>query len=199
MKIIGLTGGIGSGKSTVARFLAEQGAVIVDADKVGHEVLSANSEVKQQLIATFGSDIITNSGEIDRKKLGDIVFTNSEARARLNQTIHPAIHGTVKAQLEEYRQQGVAIVVIDAALLLDAGWTPLMDAVWVTVAPEATIIRRLRERTGLSEAESQARIQAQLSSAERIKHADVVIDTDCNLDELRLKIKELWQRLQSTI
>jgi len=196
MKIIGLTGGIGSGKSTVARFLAEQGAVILDADAVGHEALKSNSEVQEQVMATFGRDIVTTSGEIDRKKLGEVVFSSPEARDRLNRIMHPPMFDMAKTRLTEYQRQGVAIVILEAPLLVEAGWTPLVDEVWVTVAPEAAIIRRLRERTGLSEAESQARIQAQLSSAERIKHADVVIDTDCSLDELRLRIKELWQRRQ---
>ena len=199
MKIIGLTGGIGSGKSTVARFLAELGAVILDADAVGHEALKSNSKVQEQVMAAFGRDIIAASGEIDRKKLGEVVFNSPEARAELNRIMHPPMCNTVKTRFKEYRRQGVAVVALEAPLLVEAGWTPLVDEVWVTAAPEATVIRRLRERTGLSEAESQARIQAQLSSAERIKYADVIIDTDCRLDELRLKVKELWQRLQSSI
>jgi len=196
MKVIGLTGGIGSGKSTVARFLAEQGAVILDADAMGHEALKSNSEVQEQVMAAFGKDIVTTSGEIDRKKLGEVVFNNPEARNQLNRIMHPPMFDMTKTRLTEYQRQGVAIVILEAPLLVEAGWTPLVDEVWVTVAPEVTIIRRLRERTGLSEAESQARIQAQLSSADRIKHADVVIDTDCSLDELRGNVQELWQRLQ---
>jgi len=199
MKVIGLTGGIGSGKSTVARFLAELGAVILDADEVGHEALKSNSKVQRQVVAAFGRDIVAASGEIDRKKLGEVVFNSPDARTRLNRIMHPPMCDTVKTKLKEYQRQGASVVALEAPLLVEAGWMPLVDGVWVTVAPEATIIRRLRERTGLSEAESQARIQAQLSSSERIKHADVVIDTDCSLDELRLKVKELWQRLQSTI
>ena len=197
MKVIGLTGGIGSGKSTVARFLAELGAVILDADAVGHEALKSNSEVQRQVVAAFGKNIVTTSGEINRKKLGEVVFNSPEARTRLNRIMHPPMFDTVKTKLKEYQRQGAAVVALEAPLLVEASWTPLVNEVWVTVAPEATIIRRLRERTGLSEAESQARIQAQLSSAERIKHADVVIDTDCSLDELRASVKEIWQRLQS--
>ena len=199
MKIIGLTGGIGSGKSTVAQFLAGLGAVIVDADRIGHEALKRDNEVRQQVLTAFGQQVVGSDGEIDREKLGEIVFGNPEARVKLNRIIHPPMFDTVKTRLKEYQRQGVAIAILEAPLLVEAGWTPLVDEVWVTAAPEATVIRRLRERTGLSEAESQARIQAQLSSAERIKHADVVIDTDCSLDELRANIKELWQRLQSSI
>ena len=99
----------------------------------------------------------------------------------------------VKAQIEEYRRQGVDVVVLEAPLLLEAGWTSLVDEVWVTAAPESTVLKRLQEKGGLSQDESLARIRSQLPAEERIKQADVVIDTDCRLDELRAKVRELWQ------
>ena len=105
MKVIGLTGGIGSGKSTVSRFLAELGAVILDADKVGHEVLKPG-EVREQVINEFGKGILNASGDIDRARLGELVFHNPEARARLNRIMHPPMYNVVKAQLEEYRTAG---------------------------------------------------------------------------------------------
>ena len=196
MKIIGLTGGIGSGKSTVAQFLAELGAVVTDVDRVGHEVLKRDSEVRQQIVNAFGKQVVGSDGEIDREKLGEIVFGNPEVRAKLNQIIHPPMYDMVKAQLEEYRRQGVGVVVLDAPLLIEAGWTSLVDEVWVTTAPEATVLKRLRERMGLSEQESMARINSQSPSEERVKRADIVIDTDCELDELKAKVTELWQGLQ---
>ncbi len=205
MKVIGLTGGIGSGKSTVSQFLAELGAVIIDADKVGHEVLKPDTQLWQEVVAAFGTGILKPNREIDRKKLGDIVFGNPGALARLNQIMHPPMYQLVKAQLEEYRRQGVKVVVLEVPLLIDvpllmmkAGEPSLLDEVdeiWVTVAPEPTVVRRLKEKVGLSEPESLARIRSQLSSEERVKHADVVIDTDCRLGELREKVKEQWQRL----
>ena len=195
MKVIGLTGGIGSGKSTVSQFLAELGAVILDADKVGHEAFKPGSEIWQQVVTAFGKQIVASNGEIDREKMGKIVFGNSEARARLNRIMHPPMYDTVKAQLEEYRRQGVNVLVLEAPLLLEAGWISLVDEVWVTIASEATVLKRLAERTGLSEQESLARIRSQLPSEERIKHADVVVDTDCDLDELKAKVKKLWQEL----
>jgi dephospho-CoA kinase len=195
MKVIGLTGGIGSGKSTVSRFLKELGAVIIDADKVGHEALKPDTEAWRQVVASFGTGILKPNREIDRKKLGKIVFGNPEALARLNQIMHPPMYQLVKAQIEEYRRQGVKVVVLEVPLLIEAGWTSLVDEVWVTVAPEPTVVRRLKEKVGLSEPESMARIRSQLSSPERVKHADVVIDTDCRLGELREKVKEQWQRL----
>jgi len=196
MKVIGLTGGIGSGKSTVSQFLAELGVVILNADKVGHEAFKPDSEIWREVVAAFGRQILTPDGNIDRKKLGEIVFGNPESLSRLNQIMHPRMYAQVKAQLEEYRRQGTRVVVLEVPLLLEAGWTSLVDEVWVTTAPEATVLKRLEERTGLSQAESLARIRSQLSSEERIRHADVVINTDCDLDELKSKVKELWQRLE---
>ena len=195
MKVIGLTGGISSGKSTVSGFLAELGAVVIDADKVGHEVLGTSDEVRRELLATFGWQIMTPAGDIDRKKLGEIVFDDPESLARLNQIMHPRMHDMVKAKLEEYRRQGV--VVLEAPLLIEADWTSLVDEVWVTVADESTILKRVKDKFGLSERECLARIRCQLPPEERAKHADVVIDTDCSLDELKAKVKELWQRLHA--
>ena len=195
MKVIGLTGGIGSGKSTVSRFLAELGAVIIDADRVGHEALGTSDEVRRELVSAFGRQIIAPAGDIDRKKLGEIVFDDPESLARLNQIMHPRMYNMVKAGLEEYRGQRVAVVVLEAPLLIEADWTSLVDEVWVTVADESTVLKRVKEKFGLSERECLARIHCQLPSEERVKHADVVIDTDCGLDELKAKVKELWQRL----
>ena len=195
MKVIGLTGGIASGKSTVTQFLSELGAVIVDADKAGHEAFKPDTELWQEVVAAFGRQILTPTGDIDRKKLGEIVFGNPKSLSRLNQIMHPRMYEMVKAQLEEYRRQQVKVVVLEAPLLLEANWTSLVDEVWVTVASEPTILKRLKERMGLSEAQSLARIYSQLSSAERVKHANVVINTDCSLDELKLKAAELWKRL----
>lgn len=204
MKVIGLTGGIASGKSTVAQFLEEMGAVIIDADKVGHEAFEPNTQSFREVVDAFGRDILTPEGEIDRKKLGQIVFSDSEALNRLNQIVHPRIYELVKARLEEYRRRGVKVVVLEMPLLvevllsMEAGQPTLsdeVDKVWVTIAPEATVLKRLKDKTGHTEAHSKARIRSQLPSKERLKHADVVIDTDCSLDELKGKVKKLWQAL----
>jgi len=198
MKVIGLTGGIGSGKSTVSGFLKELGAVVIDADRVGHEVFKPDTEAWREVVAAFGRGILTPDGDVDRRKLGKIVFDNYEALARLNQIVHPRIRAQVKAQIEEYRRQGVGVVMLEAPVLLEAGRPSLVDEVdevWVTVAPESTVLKRLKKKLGLSESESLARIRSQLPPEEKIKRADVVIDTDCSLDELKSRVKELWQRL----
>jgi len=197
MKVIGLTGGIGSGKSTVSRFLAELGAVIIDADKVGHEALKPDTELWREVVAAFGRQILTPSGDIDREKLGEIVFSNPDSLLRLNRIVHPRLYEVVKAQLEECRRQGIEAVVLEAPLLIEAGWASLVDKIWVTVASEATVLRRLQERTGLSEPESLSRIRSQLSFVERVRYADVTIDTDCDPDELRARVGKLWQKLQA--
>ena len=193
MKVIGLTGGIGSGKSTVSQFLAELGTVVLDADKVGHDTLR-DTEIRREIISAFGKQVLAPSGNIDRKKLGEIVFRNPESLAKLNQIMHPPMYEIVKARLEEYRHQGADVVVLEAPLLIEASWTSLVNEVWVAVASEDTVLKRLRER-GLSEAKSLARIRSQMSDKERAKFSDVVIDTDCSLDELKTKVKELWLKL----
>lgn len=206
MKVIGLTGGIGSGKSTVSGFLRELGATIIDVDRVWREALKPDTELLRAVVAAFGNDILAPDGNIDRKKLGDIVFSNPEALARLNNIMHPWMYETVKAKLEEYRQQGMGVVVLEAPLLIEvplslkAGEPSLLDEVdevWVTVAPEFTVFKRLKEKSGLSEEQALARIRSQLSSEERIKHANVVIDTDCSLEELKQKVRALWDKLDT--
>jgi dephospho-CoA kinase len=195
MKVIGLTGGTGSGKSTVAQFLAELGATVLDVDKVGHEALKKD-KVRERLVREFGRDIVSG-GEVDRARLGRLVFHNSEALARLNRILHPVIFRMVDARLEACRRQGVGVVVLDAPLMMEVGRSAQADEVWVTTASEATVIRRLRERTGLSEPEAKARIRAQLPDEEKIKHADVVINTNGPLDELKTRVTGLWQKLRA--
>ncbi|MFC1987820.1 dephospho-CoA kinase [Chloroflexota bacterium] len=194
-KVIGLTGGIGSGKSTVSQYLRELGAVIIDADKVGHEALKPDTETWRDIVATFGRQILTHSGEVDRKKLGEIVFNNPEALLRLNRIMHPRMHDMMKSRIEEYRQQGIDVVVLEAALLIEANWTPRVDEVWVIIAPEAMILERIKKQRGLEEPQTLARIRSQLPAEERVKHADVIINNDGDLDEMKVRVKEEWARL----
>lgn len=205
MKVIGLTGGIGSGKSTVSRFLRELGAVVIDTDALWHEALEPGKDVWRQVVAVFGEGILGPDREIDRRKLGAIVFGDARARDRLDRIMHPWMYEAVRARLEEYRRQGVAVVVLEIPLLVEVplymrahqpSLTDEVDEVWVTVALEATVIRRLEEK-GLAREEALARIRSQISSEERLKHADVVIDTDCSLEELRTRVRELWAKLEA--
>ncbi len=189
MRVIGLTGGIGTGKSTVARILSDLGAVIIDADKVGHEVLRPESPAWREVVDAFGPHVLGPGGEIDRARLAQAVFSDPENRLRLNRITHPAIYQLVKARLTGLRRQGVDLAVLEAPLLVEADWFDLVDEVWVTVAPRETVLRRLRERSGMAEAAALARIASQLPEAERVRHADIVISTDCPLDELRERTK----------
>jgi len=193
MKIIGLTGGIGSGKSTVAGILGEMGARVIDADKLGHVVMRYGTPAWQEMINVFGREILTPQNEIDRNKLGKIVFNNPEQLNRLNRITHPLILNVVKARLEEFRRENMPVAVLEAILLIEAGWTYLVDEIWVTVAPEQVVLQRLRQRNNYSEDESLMRIRSQSSDTERLKHADIVINTDCKLEKLRGKLKRLWE------
>jgi len=197
MKVIGLTGGIGSGKSTISKFLAEMGAVIINADEVGHEALKPDSEAWHQVVAAFGRQVLSADGSIDRQKLGEIVFGHPGGLSRLNRIMHPRMYDMVRERLEEHRRRGAGVVVLEAPLLLEAGWTSLVDEVWVTTAPEAVVLERLKRRSGLSPTESRSRIRSQLSPAERVKHADVVIATDVTPEQLRSRLKALWQEVLS--
>ncbi len=196
-KVIGLTGGIGSGKSTVSQYLKELGAVIIDADKVGHEAFQPGTEAWREVVATFGRDIVTPNGEIDRKKLGAIVFDNPQALTQLNRIMHPKMRDMMKAEIDEYRRQGVAVVVLEAAILIEANWTPLVDEVWVTTAHESAVLERLKKQRGLAEEQTLSRIRSQLSNEERLKHADVVITNEGNIGEVRARVKELWVKIHA--
>jgi dephospho-CoA kinase len=195
MKVIGLTGGIGSGKSTVAQLLAGLGAEVIDADKVAHEVFQPDTEGWRALVDAYGEEIVAPAGEIDRKKLGAIVFNNPEALAQLNGIIHPQAYKLVKSRLDKLRDEGVEIVILEVILLVEAGWDHLADEIWVTVASEDTVVKRLKETRGLSREEALARIHSQTPNSERIKNADVVIENDGSPEELEVKVKELWGKI----
>lgn len=197
MKVIGFTGGIGSGKSTITQYLAELGAVIIDADKVGHEAFEPDTEIWHAVVDAFGREIVAESGEIDRKKLGPIVFGDPDELSRLNGIMHPRMFDMMRVRIDEYREQDVAVVVIEAAILIEADWTPLADEVWVATAPESAILDRLEKQRGMDKEQTLARIRSQLTSEERTKHADVVIHNDGSLDELKATVGQLWERLQA--
>jgi dephospho-CoA kinase len=195
MFVIGLTGGILSGKSTIAQMLAEKGAAIIDADKLAHEAYKPKTKLNQELVDEFGTGIRKTDGSIDRRKLSGIVFDDSKALARLNAIVHPRIREMASAKIEQLAKKGAPVVVLEGALLIEAKWTDLADEVWVALVPPEVAIKRLEERGGLTENEARARIQAQLSAAERAKYADVIINTDCELSEVKTQIDKLWKKI----
>jgi dephospho-CoA kinase len=197
MLIIGITGNLGTGKTTVSQMLIDLGAVAINADELGHELLQPNTQPYREVVAAFGKSILSPNGEIDRQKLGQLVFDDNTALARLNQITHPRIYEIVRQKIDEYRQAGARVVVVEAALLIEAGWKPLLDQLWVTTAPEATIVKRVKSSRCLSEEQILTRLHAQMPQDEKARQADVVIDTNCSMDKLRASITELWQRLRS--
>lgn len=194
--IIGLTGGIGSGKSVVGRMLAELGAHVIDTDKVGHRVYEPKSEGFDRLVATFGKSIVGSDGTIDRKRLGAIVFADAARRAELNAIVHPLIFGEIMREIAETRNRGFAgHIVLEAPILVEAKGTGLVDQIWVVAAPPDAVRGRLARDRSMSRAEIDARVGAQLDDAERQRHADVVIENDGDLASLRKVVEAAWKTL----
>ncbi|MCC6848100.1 MAG: dephospho-CoA kinase [Deltaproteobacteria bacterium] len=192
--IIGLTGGIGSGKSVVARMLAELGAHVIDTDKVGHRVYAPGSEGFARIVETFGRAIVAPDGTIDRKKLGAIVFSDAERRGALNAIVHPLIFGEVMREIAERRNAGFAgPIVLEAPILVEAKGAGIVDQIWVVTAPPDAVRARLATDRAMSRAEIDARVAAQLDDAERRRHADVVIENDGDLAGLRAIVEAAWK------
>ena len=193
MLTLGLTGGIGSGKSTAAKILAEFGAPIIDADKVAHTTYAPDGAAYDAVIAAFGAEIVAVDRTIDRKKLGAIVFGNPDRLNKLTSIVWPATFKSIRAQLDGLRASGEKIpVVVEAAILIEASWQPLCDEIWLVRASRQAVIDRIERQRGLKPAETEARIRAQLSDDERAKHASLVIDNDGSLDALREVLKRVW-------
>ena len=192
MFVIGLTGGIGTGKTQVSRLLEELGASIVNADLLGHEVYKPQSEGWHAVVSAFGEQIVSDNGEIDRRALGGIVFSDDSALQQLNAIMHPRIYDLAEQRLKGLADQGVTTAVLEAALLIEAKWTPLVDDVWVTVSPEEDIIARLQERNNMDEATARSRIDSQMPQTERVEHADVIVENNASLEDLSDSVKELW-------
>ena len=192
--VIGLTGSIGTGKSEAARRLEVLGASIISADQVGHEAYTPNTEAWEQVVAAFGDDILQDDGEIDRRKLGAVVFSDPGQLEKLNQIMHPRMARMVADKIEELRDQGVEVVVVEAALLFEAGWDSLVEEVWVTDSTEQVVIERLKQRNGMSEEEARKRISSQMGRTERLERSDYVIENSGDMATLGNTIKELWNR-----
>ncbi len=196
MKIIGITGNIGSGKSSVARLLEEKGAIVIDADKVGHEIYAPGTEGWRELVANFGAGILSSDGTVDRKKLAGMVFDNPEAVARLNRILHPLIRKEIEKRIQSLRQKGVKIAVIEATLLIEAGWRDMVDELWLVTAPAETSIKRLKAR-GLSESEALARLAAQPPPEKKAPFATLILSNEGTLEELKAKVDRLWSRIHN--
>ena len=196
MKTIGLTGGIGSGKSTVSKILATLGAHIIDADIVGHEIYLPGKTAWKEVTEAFGQGIVAQDQTIDRKKLGAIVFSSPDVLARLNAIVHPIMFEEIRQRVQTKRAEGfTAPIVVEAAILIEANWLPLADTVWVVETDKEAAIRRVAAQRGMSTADAEARIANQLSNAERRKHAQVVIHNNGSLQALEQQIQQAWDQL----
>jgi dephospho-CoA kinase len=191
--LVGLTGGIGAGKSTVARLLESKGAVVVDTDAVARQVTRPGTPTHAAILDRFGPAIEGPVGEIDRARLADVVFSEPAALSDLNALVHPAVAAAVDDRLAE--EAGAAVVVLEVPLLVEAGWDARTDVVIVVDSPEEVAVRRLVEQRGMPEADVRRRIASQASRAERIAHADIVIANDGSLEDLARRVDQVWAEL----
>jgi dephospho-CoA kinase len=194
--VIGLTGGIGAGKSTVTHMLEELGAAVIDADKVGHQIYLPDLPAWREIVGTFGQEVLHADRTINRQSLGKIVFADPEALRTLNRIVHPKMFERMAELIAELRVRGdMEAIVIEAAILIEANWQPLADQIWLVVASEPVVIERLAKQRNLSPEQVRTRIAAQLSNEERLKHAHVVIRNDGSLDEVRAAVQQAWDQV----
>lgn len=195
--VIGLTGGIASGKSTVANILKEKGIPIVDADIIAREVVEKGSETLNKLVETFSPAILHNDGSLDRAALGSIIFHNEEKRQLLNSIMHPSIRKRMKEKTAQYLQEGYSVVVMDIPLLFESKLTHLVDKTIVVYVDEEVQLKRLMERNTLSKDEALARIHSQMPLKEKKNLADFVIDNNGSLNETTTQLQEIIQKIQA--
>ena len=193
MFVIGLTGGIGTGKTEVTHVLRELGAVVIESDKVAHLSYRPGTDAYEDIIDQFGREILDESGVIDRAKLGGLVFAVPELRIHLEMIVWPAARSWIEERLIQEKERGTKIVVIEVPKLFEAGWDDLADAVWTIEAPSDLIAQRVNIRSNLGEAEKNARVKAQITSRERAERADLLIENTAKLSDLREQITNLWQ------
>ena len=195
MKKICLTGGLASGKSTAARYLSEQGASIIDADILGHHAYDKGTIAHQEVIKTFGEDLITKDGSIDRRLLGKKVFSDPLKLKKLTNIVWPEIRRLAQKKLNAFEDN--EIVVLEAAVLIEAGWQDMGDEIWVVVVEREVAIQRCISRDGLEREAILNRLDAQISNKERRQHADVVLSNNESEEELFEQLDKQWHRLMT--
>lgn len=194
---VGLTGGLASGKSTVARFFRELGAFHVDADRLAHDLIAPGGSAEREVISRFGGGILGTDGAIDRKALGAVVFSDPQALADLNALVHPKVRKEIAQRIADHESgtSPAKVALVDAALLVESGIHRDLDALIVVACPEETQIARAVARGGLTESQARARIAAQAPLAEKLAVADHVIDNGASLDETRRQVLRVWNDL----
>lgn len=190
--VIGLTGGIASGKSTVSSLLKGLGAYIIDVDEVGRDVVEIGEKAYNEIVDYFGNEILLPDGEINRKALGHIVFSDKNKLNKLNSITHPHIIDRVKEVIAECKSKGIKVIVVDAAILIEMGLHTLCDIVWLVRVDRNTQLHRLMERDNYSYEEASNRIKAQFSDEKKSQFADVIIDNTGSLEELEAEVKRQW-------
>jgi dephospho-CoA kinase len=191
--LIGLTGGIGSGKSTVSALLAERGALVIDADAITRELQQPGTEVFDAMVERFGPDIVAGEGSLDRQAVADIVFNDPDALKDLGAIVHPAVGAEIAARLEAAAATD-QVVVLDIPLLVESGRDDLAALVVVDVDPEVAVARLVQQR-GMREDDVRARMASQASREDRLARADVVIDNSGTLEDLARQVDAVWPRL----
>jgi dephospho-CoA kinase len=198
LRVFGLTGGTGSGKSSVAALLRERGVPVVDADELARETVAPGSAGLSEVVAAFGPEILDAGGNLDRKRLGALVFSDAEARKRLNSITHPRVRQLSQARFAELERQGVTLAGYDVPLLFEVGLDAALRPVVVVAASEAEQLRRIRARDTLTEEAARARVAAQLPLEEKRKRADYVLDNDGALDALPAQVDALLRKLRAS-
>ena len=193
MFVIGLTGGIGTGKTEVTHVLRELGAVVIESDKVAHLSYRPGTDAYDEIIDQFGKEVLDDSGVIDRGKLGGLVFAGPDLRIQLEKIVWPAVRSWITERLIQEKERGTKIIVIEVPKLFEAGWDDLADAIWTVEASSAAVAQRVNVRSNLSKTEINARVQAQITRAERAKRADLLIENSAELADLRERITNLWR------
>ena len=194
--IIGLTGGIASGKSTVAQLLGQLGVHVIDADKLGHNAYVSGSEAFDLVVSVFGGDTVGSDGEIDRKVLGSKVFGNAESLKKLTDIVWPAIKQMATQEILSVKEQRPEqVIVLEAAVLFEAGWEDIVDEVWSTIVDREVAIERASNRDGTDRSQVEARIDAQISNEERKEKADRLIDNSGSEADLQAQVKQIWNAL----
>ncbi|XP_041938306.1 bifunctional coenzyme A synthase [Alosa sapidissima] len=197
--VIGLTGGSGSGKSSIARRLETLGAARIDSDQLGHETYLPGAVAYQKVVQEFGTDILNEDKTINRRMLGRKVFGNPERLKALTDIVWPEIALLVKKRIQQAKEEGKRVCVVDAAVLLEAGWETLVHEVWVATIPEEEAVRRIVERDGVSEEDAVRRLQSQWSSAKQVQHANVVLCTLWEPHQTQKQVQKAWNLLQQRI
>ncbi|XP_063315010.1 bifunctional coenzyme A synthase [Pelobates fuscus] len=197
--VIGLTGGSGSGKSSVAKRMEGLGAYVMDCDKLGHQSYKPGGPAYQKVIEAFGSDILCPDGTIDRKAIGSRVFSSKDQLKRLTDIVWPAIASLVKEDVANAAAQGMSVCVLDAAVLLEAGWNEMVHEVWTVVIPEKEAVTRIMNRDGVSEENAKNRLANQMSNSERVEKSNVVLCTLWEPEVTQKQVQKAWDLLQNRI